>query len=271
VKEGGNMSEKQRSYLLLATALCFGMLAIFYFLYLTPLRDELTGYQVRLAQLEKQEQTLLAQAGPAKPAVPEEKLAEIIETIPVKPYTDQLIKDLGKLQTISHVQLETVAFGKPEERSAKEIAEAFYPKEERKEAGKAQGAEANGSSQEKKPSPQAGLITLEELKRELPDVKVSTLDATVTLKGEYKDLYDFVMEVQSLSRYLRVDELSFTSPEKDEYIIPKDSRLTATVKLTSYFAPQFAPLVDKLPPVDVEGPSGKWNPLEFTVTPKPEE
>jgi Tfp pilus assembly protein PilO len=293
------MAEKQRQYLLLAIALLFGILAIFNFLYLGPLMDDKTSYQVKLAQLEKQVQTLQQNTEQFAPVVPEEILSNIVETLPVKPYTDQLVKDLEKLQTISRVQIDSVTFAQTKNQNTKEIVEKFYPKGDssaedliaqymenaktpRKPLNLAvKVMQSNGESDVKEedkreketvdPSlKQVKMMTLEQLKKAVPDATLSTTEINMALKGEYEDIYKFVTELQSLSRYLRVDELTFTSPEKEEYTIPKDTKLTATIKLTSYYVPQFDKIVDKLPPVQVEGPSGKWNPLKYEITTKEE-
>jgi|GEM_PF-3919226 len=290
------MGEKQRQYYMLAFAILFAMLAMFHFLYLAPLQGEKTSQQVKLAQLEQQAEAAEAQISQPKPALPEEMLSQVMERIPVKPYTDQLVKDLEKLQTISHVQIDSVTFGKPEEISVKEIVEKFYPKES---DGKPldlvtqyQNAVADAEKQnnEQTAPPKvigdplapgqeersntnatyvthAKLMALEQLKEAMPDTKIHSLNATIALLGEYQEIYKFVTEMQTLSRYLRVDELSFTSPEKEEYMIPSETRLAVTVKLTSYYAPQFASLAEKLPGVDVERPSGKRNPVEYQEQP----
>ncbi|MEJ8548106.1 hypothetical protein [Brevibacillus borstelensis] len=47
--------------------------------------------------------------------------------------------------------------------------------------------------------------------------------------------------------------------------------MTETIKLTSYYAPEFRQVVGKLPPVEVDAPSGKGNPFQYGITPKPDD
>ncbi len=301
------MGEKERQYALLGFALLFALLAGFNFLYLNPLRDERERVAAQLGLLQKRIETQMVQAPKQAEEVPNEKLARIEEAIPVKPYTDQLIKDLEKLQTISRVEIVSATFAEQKQLTAKDIAEKFIPKEISDEQSK-QGGQAAASNEavqntadqtaspkeesstQASPSeaPQAAKDhsatdapkneetskdlppTAELLQQILPEANLSSVEITLTIKGEYKDIYDFATEIQRMSRYLRIDELTFATTEKDDFIIPKETKMTATVRLTSYFAPQFKSLLSKLPPVGVEGPSGKWDPLRYEVLPHPD-
>jgi Tfp pilus assembly protein PilO len=113
------------------------------------------------------------------------------------------------------------------------------------------------------------LITPEVLKKYIPDVKIGSVEITLSVKGQYSNLYKFVSEIQDLSRYLRVDTFSFDSPQaQEESKLVKDRDLTATIKLTSYYAPEYALLLDKLPSIKTEKPSGKWDPTQYPVIKK---
>ncbi|MGC5326611.1 type 4a pilus biogenesis protein PilO [Brevibacillus sp. SYSU BS000544] len=288
------MGEKERQYALLGFALLFALLAAFNFLYLNPVRDEREQLAAQAATLSSKVDAIAAGQVRPKSEVPYEKLERIVEAIPVKPYTDQLIKDLERLQTLSQVEITSVTFTEQKQLSAKEIAEKLIPKEVKEEQKKQEeqgiltnplnteteanpsgdnnnsaektGNQSTPSSTEEKEQPP----TVEVLQKILPEAKLNSVEMNLSIKGEYEEIYDFVSEIQGMSRYLRVDELSFATTAKDDFVIPKETKMAATIRLTSYFAPQFKSLLNKLPPVDVNGPSGKWDPLRYEVIPNPE-
>ncbi|WP_339167455.1 hypothetical protein NSQ24_06350 [Brevibacillus sp. FSL L8-0520] len=288
------MAEKTRQYLFLFVALLFALLAVFYYIYLTPLQAKKSKLTVELAQLQATVQGLSSRNAEEKKddAVSEEALAKVTEAIPVSPYTDQLVKDLGKLQTISKVEILTASFAQPKVLSTKDMAEQIISKEEqgadtaaeestgakepktnsdtdKKETGTAEATGIASEPNAKDRSAALAMPTADTLRRLLPETALGSVEITLSVKGGYDELYLFLKEVQGLSRYLRVDEFTVTAAEKDEFTVPKDSRMTATIKLTSYYAPEFKQAVDKLPAVEVEAPSGKGNPFQYGITPKP--
>lgn len=282
------MAERTRQILFLFVALLFALLAVFYYFYLTPMQEKKKQRTVELAQLRAtvQGMTEQKQNQQNERTVSEQKLARVAEAIPVTPYTDQLIKDLGKLQTISNVEILSATFSEQKAMSAKEIAEKIIA---RGDEGWAESGEADadgeevadaGSDEDAGVEGDAGTATkanegtkappsVETIKRFLPETTLGSVEITLSMKAQYEELYRFLTEVQDLSRYLRVDEISVTSDEKDEFTVSADDKMTATVKLTSYYAPEFRQLVGKPPAVDVDAPSGKGNPFEYGTMPKP--
>lgn len=276
------MAERTRQILFLFVALLFALLAVFYYFYLTPMQEKKKQLTVELAQLRAtvQGMTEQKQNQQNERTVSEQKLARVAEAIPVTPYTDQLIKDLGKLQTISNVEILSATFSEQKAMSAKEIAEKIIA---RGDEGWAESGEADADGEEVADAGvdgDAGTATkadagtkappsVETIKRFLPETTLGSVEITLSIKAQYEELYRFLTEVQDLSRYLRVDEISVTSDEKDEFTVSADDKMTATVKLTSYYAPEFRQLVGKPPAVDVDAPSGKGNPFEYGTMHKP--
>jgi Tfp pilus assembly protein PilO len=248
------MAEKERQYILLIIALLFVLLAAYYYMYFVPLQNEKEHALMRLEQTKAQAQGVLKQVERRETTPPQEQLRKIAELIPVAPYTDQLIIDLGKLQTLGQIQIDNATFQEEKDVKVQDLPNQFIPQEARQ-----------GQTTQQK-NKQA--VNVQSVQNALPPVTIKSIEMTLSVKGEYKNIYDFVTEIQDLSRYLRVDNLTFSSPEKDEFQIPKDKKMTATLKLTSYYAPQYASLLDKLPPVNVEPPSGKWDPTQYPVIKK---
>ncbi|USG64665.1 type 4a pilus biogenesis protein PilO [Brevibacillus ruminantium] len=282
------MAEKTRQLLFLFAALLFALLAVFYYFYLAPLQEKKNRQTLELAQLRASVQGIMdkKQEEKKEQVVTEEALAKVIEAIPVTPYTDQLVKDLGRLQTISRVEILSASFDEQKAMSAKDMAEQIIPKEDQQNKASAEApqersnastnsaeqtvavqtsAEATATHSAKDQKENAGneALSIEKLKRFLPETILGSVAITISVKGEYEQLYQFLTEVQEMSRYLRVDEISVADTEKDEFVVPSDEKMTATVKLTSYYAPEFKQLIDKLPAVDVEAPSGKDNPFRY--------
>lgn len=248
------MGEKERQYILLIIALLFVLLAAYYYMYFVPLQNEKEQVLMRLEQTKAQAQGTLKQVEKKESTPPQEQLKKIAELIPVQPYTDQLVIDLGKLQTLGQIQIENATFQEEKDVKVQELPNQFIPQEAR------QGQVPQSKAKQ--------AVNVQAVQNTLPPVTIKSIEMTLAVKGEYKNIYDFVTEVQNLSRYLRVDMLTFSTPEKNEFEIPKDKRLTASLKLTSYYAPQYASLLDKLPSVNVEPPSGKWDPTQYPVIKK---
>lgn len=270
------MEDKTRQYGLLLFAFLFAGLALCYYLYLVPAQEQMTALETRLEKI-KQTLTQVETTSNQKDSISAPALAKLAETIPVKPYADQLIKDLDRLQQISQVEIEEASFAEQEQLSAKDLADQLvYTETETDESGS--NAESTDltkeymAGREQPPTGKSGVINEERQVRKeiitkyLPDVQFNSIEITLNMTGSYEEIYRFVTEAQRLSRYLRVDELDFKSTHKQEFSIPDDADLTAHVRLTSYFAPQFAKVVADHPEVQVAGPSGKWNPMLYEVT-----
>ncbi|MFD2369071.1 type 4a pilus biogenesis protein PilO [Brevibacillus sp. GCM10020057] len=296
------MEGRVRQAAFVVFALLFSALAGAYYLYVMPLQDQQTSLQVRLEKMKQSFEQLQNPAAAKEQRISPQLLSQIQEAIPVKPYADQLIKDLDRLQSISQVSIEEATFTEQEKLSAKDLADQLaYTDKQEKEGEKKDGADAGAdekakddeASQDEKaadasanvdePGRQANdsaqasgsavlnaerQVKAEIIEKFLPEVHFNSISISMKIKGDYEQIYRFVTEMQKLSRYLRVDQLDFKTNQKDEFVIPKETRMTATVKLTSYFAPQFEKYVDKLPVVQVEGASGKWNPMEYDITKK---
>jgi hypothetical protein len=250
------MGEKERQYFLLGFAALFLLLVIFYYLYVTPILSARDEAQVQLAQKKTELAILDKQKEPKDSKPPQEKLKQIAELFPVQPYTDELVKDLGSLQAISRVSLESASFEEQKEVKAAELAKDFVPEESQDQQG-------SGNAREKTMK-----VTRQEVEAYLPQTPIRSMKIKLGIKGDYEDVYDFVSEVQQLSRYLRVDKLSFTRKEVSDFKISKEKELDATLEMTSYYAPQFAALLEKTSFTPFENPSEKWNPLEYPVIKK---
>ncbi len=286
------MGGKGRQIALLVFAALFAAMAAAYYLYLVPLQERETGLQMRL---DKMKHTLTQMQNPMKMSeqqISQQVLVKLQEAIPVKPYADQLIKDLDKLQSLSQITIEEASFSEKEQLSAQDLADqlVYTEKEEEKEEQETKETETDANKQDAvveessstesaavEQQKKADSITNEQrqikqeiIERYLPEANFNSIDIILKIKGNYEEIYSFVTELQKISRYLRVDHLEFKTNQKQEFVIPEDAQMSATVKLTSYFAPQFEKHVDKLPVVQVEGPSDKWNPLQYEAIKKTE-
>lgn len=236
------MGEKQRQSTLVLLSLLFVLLAVYYFFYYQPSVEEKQQVEIQLAQVtaKMQQATGKEKVEAGKP--PQEKVQKIAEQIPVEPYTEQLVLDLGKLQSIGQVELVNVTFENGKDVNVKELASIFAPANKEKDAKNTKDTAVSQQT--------------------LPGQTIKSVEMNLSIKGSYKDIYTFVSELQNVSRYLRVDELSFTSPRKDDFIIPKKNVLDASLKLTSYYAPQYAPLLDKRVEPVVPPAAGKKDPTQ---------
>jgi Tfp pilus assembly protein PilO len=248
------MTEKERKYILLMIAMLFVGLAAYYYVYLIPIQNEAQQLRAQVELANSQTQSALKRVEVKETTPPQEQLTKIAELLPVQPYTDQLIIDFGKLQTLGGVEIQNVTFNSENEVNIKELAGKFIPPEVKD--GKVTLPKEN------KP------INIQGIQNSLPQTTIKSIEMTLSVKGEYKNIYKFVSEIQDLSRYLRVDSLSFGSPEKDEFQTPKEKATIVSMKLTTYYAPQYAVLLDKLPSVITEKPSGKWDPTQYPVIKK---
>lgn len=289
------MGDKMRQTALLIFAALFASLAGAYYLYVVPLQEEQTSLQVRLEKLDQSFEQMQSPQAAKDKQNSVQLVSKIQEAIPVKPYADQLIKDLERLQSVSQVSIEDASFSEQENLSAKELAdELIYTDRDKEKADQAKsekeliaaankdlkkgysddtGSSANSEQlegEDKKSSVTNSdrQVKVDIIEKYLPQVHFNSITILLNIKGDYNEIYRFVTELQKISRYLRVDQLEFKSTEKDEFVVPKETKMTATVKLTSYFAPQFEKYVDKLPAVQVEGPSDKWNPMLYEIMKK---
>ncbi|MGN7470669.1 type 4a pilus biogenesis protein PilO [Brevibacillus sp. SAFN-007a] len=280
------MGEKTRQIALFIFVLLFAALAGAYYVYIVPATEQKASLQVRLEKL-KQTLAQLQTAQATEPTNPTVLSQRVLEAIPVRPYADQLIKDLERLQSVSRISIEEASFSEREKLTAKELANQLTYMDQAEEAdGEAQATgegelqkqvdeiagqavestpKAGSASGQKKPGAENAerQVKADMIENYLPPIPFHSVEISLKIKGDYKEIYRFVTELQKMSRYLRVDQLDFQSNQKEELVIPEDTKMSATVKLTSYFAPQFEKELDKLPAVQVGGPSGKWDPMQY--------
>ncbi len=278
------MEEKMRQFGLLVFALLFAALAGAYYLHVVPLQERENELTTRLAKLSQTVDQVQSTSVREKQADSERAVADLVEAIPVKPYVDQLIKDMDRLQEISQVEIEEASFAEQEKLTSKNLADQLIYTD--KDDANSKGQEANAellqsfdagqtdSTESTGQTDQAPVLDADrQIKQEiiekyLPAVSFNSIEITLKISGNYEQIYSFVTEAQKLSRYLRVDQLDFTTTQKQEFVIPDEEKMSATVKLTSYFAPQFESVVKKHPGVQVEAPSGKWNPMQYDILKK---
>lgn len=249
------MEEKQRQYVLLGLALLFLMLAVFYYLYVMPVLNQKREAEIQLQQKKAELELATKQKKEADTRPPQEKLRQIAELFPVKSYDEQLVKEFGKLQSISKIAIEDASFEENKEINAADLAKEIVSEEVEEKTADI-------------PKEQAPKVTRAELEKYLPHSSIRNMKIKLSIKGEYKDVYRFVTEIQQMSRYLRVDKLMFKQKQEDDFKIPKEKGIEANLELTGYYAPQYASLLDKLPSVHTDPPSGKWDPTKYPVIEK---
>ncbi|WCK53646.1 hypothetical protein PP175_20290 [Aneurinibacillus sp. Ricciae_BoGa-3] len=279
----GNMKQQ---WMLPMLALMFVLLFACYYFYVRPVQTDVQNLNQQVSQAQASLQNARSQGKSRQDKPASKSLQRIAELIPVTPYTDQLIKDLGRLQSVSRIEITNASFSDENTVNSTDLGKKFIPV-----------LDANKVTipQDKK----MRIAELQNTANALPPASIHTIEITLSVKGRYDDIYSFLYEVENLSRYLRLDTLSFggagtgnaegngnngtaggdgsnvnaangtlngqtSSPSTDS----RD--LTASIKLTTYFVPQFASLLDKLPAVQVEPPSGKWDPTQYPVLKKPE-
>jgi Tfp pilus assembly protein PilO len=269
------MGNKKQQWMLPMLALMFVLLFAGYYFYVRPVQADVQSLNEQVIQAQEGLQNAKNQ-GKARQDKPLSKsLQRLAELIPVTPYTDQLIKDLGRLQSVSHIEITNASFSDENTVNSKQLGQKFIP--------------ALDPNKVTIPQDKKNRITeLQNTVNGMPPASIHTIEITLSVKGRYDDIYSFLYEVENLSRYLRLDSLSFggagtgntggsgnydASGAVDGQSSPNsiDSRdLAASIKLTTYFVPQFASLLDKQPAVQVEPPSGKWDPTQYPVLKKPE-
>lgn len=259
------MEEKQRQSILVLFSLLFVLLAVYYFLYYQPAVREKEQAEVRVETLKSKVSALSSRQKQTDGKPPQEQVQKIAERIPVEPYTDQLVLDLGNLQSVGRVRIVNVSFEEGKDVNVKQLAALFGTPLANEQGDKKTSLEEKLDVTEKKEAASVKndvkpSVNVQAVEQALPSETLKAVEMKLTVKGNYSDIYTFVNELQNISRYLRVDELSFTSPRKDDFVIPKDQQLNASLKLTSYYAPQYAPLLDKKPEPVVPAAAGKKDP-----------
>lgn len=253
------LSEKRSRMLLILAAL---LAAAFYFgayaLYLTPLKDSLTGKESQLKSERQLSTTIEERLASADTGIPV-STAEMQETLPVEPMVDQLILDLEKAEVISNSSILSMEFGDGNGTEGEGQANGTVQPDQSDQTEKSDqaaqptddtGANANTPSEE---SEKAELI--------MPEGLAKTSALVIVESANYFELEKFIETLEKLKRAVRVESIAFTGPEEITSLSTEKTLIQMTLVLNAFHLTGLDELKDFNPKIETPEPANKRDPF----------
>ena len=161
-----------------------------------------------------------------------ESTVELQRKVPVQPLADQLLLDLEKAEVVSGVHIKEISFTED-----------------------ALNVEVNSEALDEE--------TDEEIEPEvfLPDgMKQITAALSIDAK-DYFEFEDFLAEIETLRRMMKVDQFSVSGPAEMTTSTGEEQVISFQVSVSAFYMPTLLELIDQLPQVNAPAPANKKDPF----------
>ena len=161
-----------------------------------------------------------------------EGTVELQRKVPVQPLADQLLLDLEKAEVVSGVQIKEISFTED-----------------------ALNVEANLETLDEEAGEEIEPVT------PLPD-GMKQITATLSIDAkDYFEFEDFLAEIETLRRMMKVDQFSVSGPSETTTSIGEEEAISFQVSVSGFYMPTLLELIDQLPQVNAPAPANKKDPF----------
>ncbi|WP_456278113.1 LysM peptidoglycan-binding domain-containing protein [Bacillus sp. AK128] len=210
-------------------------------------------------KVEEQQTSILEEKLNASQEQTLESTNTLQQKIPVDPLVEQLILDLEKAETVSNSFISSMSFtdGSFTQSSSLEQYQQFLAKDQARsgtsDALTEEGEETENSEQTE---------VVEETEEQLTPLGLEQVEVSLNVESpNFFDMKTFLNSIESLTRIVRVDSLSFAGLPELTSLDQTISTLKYTVVISTYYFPGLDDLKADLPTIDVPEPSNKLNPF----------
>lgn len=188
----------------------------FYLFVLQPLMDEIELKEIELERARSEVNQYLSQLELAQQEEKKESVDALLQSIPVTPTVQQIIRDIEQLERETQTIIENILF---------EIESSTE--------------ESEGSIVE------ILLAEKEEEYKGIDDLLVSKVSFTIDLNGGYRNIKEFIRRYNDFPRTVRLDEITFTNnnlsgSQQQSNNGAARPDINATLSFTAYYIDQFA-------------------------------
>ena len=208
---------------------------LYYFL-LYPLQNKIALKETELANEERLLTTINLKKAETK-TISFESTTELQKKLPVKPLTDQFVRDLEKAEVVSNSEIVSMTFSESDvtvpETKAVKTTDTTTSTTESSQAGEKAAAAA-------------------------PYTDLKKVVATLSVKSpSYKELTAFLDSILSMRRISNVDSLTFTGNEEIILLDQEMGELEYQLVVSVFYYPALTDLQDQIPVIETPKPSGK--------------
>lgn len=201
-----------------------------YFFLLYPLQGEIALKETELANDERLLATMQEKSVGAN-SISFESTTELQKKLPVKPLTDQFVRDLEKAEIVSNSEIQSMTFSESDVTIQAENDAGVTPNAEEEAV-----ATANGN--------------------------VKKVVASLSVKSpSYDELVLFLESILSMQRISTIDSLTFSGKEEITSIEQEVGELDYQLVVSTFYYPALTDLQDDIPVMEVPNPSGKDDPF----------
>lgn len=180
--------------------------------------DEIELKEIELERARSEVNQYLSQLELAQQEEKKESVDALLQSIPVTPTVQQIIRDIEQLERETQTIIENILF---------EIESSTE--------------ESEGSIVE------ILLAEKEEEYKGIDDLLVSKVSFTIDLNGGYRNIKEFIRRYNDFPRTVRLDEITFTNNLSGSQQQSNNGAarpdINATLSFTAYYIDQFAPYV----------------------------
>jgi type IV pilus assembly protein PilO len=267
-----HFSKRDSIILGFGTLLLVLLIILAQFVYLSPLKTDLSANQQTLKSEEKLlEIEIKKKAVTASTTI--EDTRELQKKVPVKPLEDAFILDLEKAETLSNSDIKSMSFSKDADVAADNNQAAANGQTNNTTAqnSTAQSATTQGSSTTQGASTTQGSATGAAAQTPATSATPAGMKKlTVNLSVEsptYEDLEKFIQTLESLTRIVVVESINYTGGQEITSLDQEAQKLTYSLTVSAFYMPNLADLQDQVPNIDAPAPANKENPLsQFSDT-----
>ncbi|WP_438448159.1 type 4a pilus biogenesis protein PilO [Gorillibacterium sp. sgz5001074] len=201
---------------------------VLYLNFLSPVLKERDSQRSTLNQKKHELASLQQQMTQSREATPPEavKLAQLRRAIPEEPNVEGLIRDMRMLETVSGVKFE--------------VGYSFD----------------TASAQSDPNAPKTGQSADKSV------LLASPIQINQTVKGDYKQIYRLLEEIQSTQRLIQVDKVTFnTTISPPVKLNAAKQELNSSLSMTAYYASGLKRYFKNPIPIDASAVEGRSNPI----------
>ncbi|NHM30476.1 hypothetical protein [Neobacillus terrae] len=269
-------SKKEKWILSVLSVMLVAFVGLGYICFIQPAKAD---FQIKQQSLQTQKQILNAvlekRASVKNSTV--KSTTELQKLLPVKPFEEQLVVDLGKAEVVSNSTIKTMTFSEGsgslnKGNSGQETATNNSANPVSNNANTTQSTTVSGNVAAASNTTEQGQSSNpQQSNTPLPaGIEKVTVDMNIE-SSTYEDLEKFLTTLENQKRITVIEKINFTGTKEITSLEDTEGPLNYNVTFSAFYMPGLKDLEDELPRFETPPPSNKRNPLsKFADTGDPE-
>jgi type IV pilus assembly protein PilO len=235
--------------------LCIAGASIYFFLFI-PMNDQIKDKTQILQTVQNDVNRLLEQLDEAPQETDDDRLIQLLQSIPVKPLVQQIILDIEQVEYQTGVNVSNIFFNNEsgDNEASSAIENLMFP------------SQGDNTSTDSRLSEEQELLAILEGKYPgVQTVKMSSISFSLEVTADYSNLMQFFTRLSSLPRTIHINQIEYQSQAFENQIEGISApEISAVIHLSAYYSEQMGNFVSKNLDVNVNEAVKRDNPLYFS-------